>query len=92
MRKYPPVLLFFRYCPPRSSLSWNPAPIRGRFGSYTLWKTFGYRMRVNHKVSIPVLTEIINHRTQWQTLDYSCVQPDGIKEVYMLGVGDISFQ
>jgi integrase len=61
--------------------------LKGRFGSHTLRKTFGYQMRVLHKVSIPVLMSIFNHSTQKQTLDYLCVQPDEIKEVYMLGVG-----
>ena len=61
--------------------------LTGRFGSHTLRKTFGYHMRVQHKVSIPVLMTIFNHSTQKQTLDYLCVQPDEIKEVYLLGVG-----
>ncbi len=61
--------------------------LKERFGSHTLRKTFGYQMRVLHKVSIPVLMSIFNHSTQKQTLDYLCVQPDEIKEVYMLGVG-----
>ena len=61
--------------------------LKGRFGSHTLRKTFGYQMRVLHKVSIPVLMSIFNHSTQKQTLDYLCVQPDEIKEVYLLGVG-----
>jgi integrase len=61
--------------------------LKGRYGSHTLRKTFGYQMRVQHKVSIPVLMTIFNHSTQRQTLDYLCVQPDEIKEVYLLGVG-----
>jgi integrase len=61
--------------------------LKGRYGSHTLRKTFGYQMRVQHKVSIPVLMTIFNHSTQKQTLDYLCVQPDEVKEVYMLGVG-----
>ncbi len=59
----------------------------GKYGSHTLRKTFGYQMRVQHKVSIPVLMTIFNHSTQKQTLDYLCVQPDEVREVYMLGVG-----
>ena len=61
--------------------------LKGRYGSHTLRKTFGYQMRVQHKVSIPVLMTIFNHSTQRQTLDYLCVQPDEVREVYMLGVG-----
>ena len=61
--------------------------LKGRYGSHTLRKTFGYHMRVQHKVSIPVLMTLFNHNTQKQTLDYLCVQPDELKEVYMLGIG-----
>ena len=61
--------------------------LKGRFGSHTLRKTFGYHMRVQHSVSIPVLMTIFNHNSQKQTLDYLCVQPDELREVYMLGVG-----
>lgn len=61
--------------------------LQGRYGSHSLRKTFGYHMRVQHSVSIPVLMTIFNHNTQKQTLDYLCVQPDELKEVYMLGVG-----
>jgi integrase len=61
--------------------------LKGRYGSHSLRKTFGYQMRVQHKVSIPILMTIFNHSNQKQTLDYLCVQPDELKEVYMLGVG-----
>ena len=61
--------------------------LKGRYGSHTLRKTFGYQMRVQHKVSIPILMTMFNHNSQKQTLDYLCVQPDELKEVYMLGVG-----
>ena len=61
--------------------------LKGRYGSHTLRKTFGYQMRVQHKVSIPILMTMFNHNNQKQTLDYLCVQPDELKEVYMLGVG-----
>jgi integrase len=61
--------------------------LKGNYGSHSLRKTFGYHMRVQHKVSIPILMQIFNHHSQKQTLDYLCVQPDEIKEVYMLGVG-----
>ena len=61
--------------------------LKGKYGAHSLRKTFGYHMRVQHKVSIPILMQIFNHHSQKQTLDYLCVQPDEIKEVYMLGVG-----
>lgn len=61
--------------------------LKGNYGSHTLRKTFGYFMRTQHNISIPVLMTIFNHNTQRQTLDYLCVQPDELKEVYLLGVG-----
>ena len=61
--------------------------LKGKYGSHSLRKTFGYHMRVQYKVSIPVLMHIFNHHSQKQTLDYLCVQPDEIRDVYMLGVG-----
>jgi site-specific recombinase XerD len=61
--------------------------LKGKYGSHSLRKTFGFHMRVQHKVSIPILMQIFNHHSQKQTLDYLCVKPDEIKEVYMLGVG-----
>ena len=61
--------------------------LKGKYGSHSLRKTFGYHMRVQHKVSILILMQMFNHHSQKQTLDYLCVQPDEIKEVYMLGVG-----
>jgi integrase len=61
--------------------------LKGNYGAHTLRKTFGYQMRVQNKVSIPILMTLFNHNTQKQTLDYLCVQPDELKEVYMLGIG-----
>jgi integrase len=61
--------------------------LKGNYGAHSLRKTFGYHMRVQHKVSIPILMQIFNHHSQNQTLDYLSIQPDEIKEVYMLDVG-----
>lgn len=57
--------------------------LKGNYGSHTLRKTFGYHQRVTFGVDIPTLMEIFNHSSQKQTLDYLCIQPEEIKNVYM---------
>ncbi len=84
-----PLLVICKLFEPCGSATWfltEHDPVE-KYGSHSLRKTFGYHMRVQHKVSIPILMQIFNHHSQKQTLDYLCVQPDEIKEVYMLGVG-----
>jgi len=56
--------------------------LRGRFGSHTLRKTWGYHQRVTYGVDIPTLMTVFGHETQRQTLTYLCVQPEEIKGVY----------
>jgi len=55
--------------------------LKGNYGSHTLRKTFGYHKRLAG-VNIPTLMVCFNHSNQKQTLDYLCIQPDEIKNVY----------
>ncbi|WP_319780026.1 tyrosine-type recombinase/integrase [Maridesulfovibrio sp.] len=57
--------------------------LKGNYGSHTLRKTFGYQQRVAFGVDIPTLMEIFNHSNQAQTLEYLCIQPEEIKNVYL---------
>lgn len=57
--------------------------IRGNFGSHTLRKTWGYHQRVTFGIGLPELMTCFNHSTQKQTLEYLCVQPDEIRNIYM---------
>lgn len=57
--------------------------LRGNFGSHTLRKTWGYHQRVTFGVDIPRLMVCFNHKNQKQTLDYLCIQPEEIRDVYM---------
>jgi integrase len=57
--------------------------LKGNYGSHSLRKTFGYHQRVTFGVSLPVLVDIFNHSSQKQCLDYLCIQPEEIKQVYM---------
>ena len=56
--------------------------LKGNFGSHTLRKTWGYHQRVNFGTDIPTLMVCFNHSTQRQTLDYLCIQPEEIKQVF----------
>ena len=56
--------------------------LTGNYGSHTLRKTWGYHQRVTFKVDIPTLMVCLNHGSQKQTLDYLCIQPEEIKDVY----------
>ena len=56
--------------------------LKGNYGSHTLRKTWGYHQRVTFGVDLPRLMVCFNHSTQKQTLDYLCIQPEEIKNVY----------
>lgn len=64
--------------------SWCAAiNLRGNYGSHTLRKTWGYHQRVTFQRGIPELMVAFNHSSQRQTLDYLCVQPEEIRDMYM---------
>lgn len=56
--------------------------LKGNYGSHTLRKTFGYHQRVTFGVGLPELMICFNHSSQRQTLDYLCVQPEEVKNIY----------
>lgn len=56
--------------------------LKGNYGSHTLRKTWGYHQRVTFGVGLPELMVCFNHSSQRQTLDYLCVQPEEIKDIY----------
>lgn len=56
--------------------------LQGNYGSHTLRKTWGYHQRVSFGTDIPRLMICFNHSSQRQTLDYLCIQPEEIKDVY----------
>jgi len=57
--------------------------LKGNFGSHTLRKTWGYHQRVTFGVDLPRLMVCFNHSTQRQTLDYLCIQPEEIRDVFI---------
>ena len=56
--------------------------LKGNYGSHTLRKTWGYHQRVTFGVDLARLTYCFNHSSVRQTLDYLCLQPDEIRDVY----------
>jgi len=56
--------------------------LKGNFGSHTLRKTWGYHQRVTYGRGTPELMVCFNHSTEKQTLEYLCVQPEEIKNIY----------
>ena len=56
--------------------------LRGNFASHTLRKTFGYIQRTKYDVRVPILMKVFNHSSERQTLEYLCIQPQEIKEIY----------
>lgn len=60
----------------------NEINLKGNYGSHTLRKTWGYHQRVTFGIDLPRLIVCFNHSTQRQTLDYLCIQPEEIKDVY----------
>lgn len=63
--------------------SWCKAiHLKGNYGSHSLRKTFGYHQRVRFGVGLPELMVTFNHSTQRQTLEYLCIQPDEVKNIY----------
>jgi integrase len=67
--------------------SWcNEINLRGNYGAHTLRKTFGYIHRTIFNTDIPTLMHMFNHTTQKQTLEYLCIQPEEIKDAYMMEI------
>ena len=57
--------------------------LKGNYGSHTLRKTWGYHQRVTYGIGLPELMVCFNHSSQRQTLDYLCVQPDEVRDIYL---------
>jgi integrase len=57
--------------------------LKGNYGSHTLRKTFGYHQRKTFCVSLPILVDVFNHSSQKQTMEYLCIQPEEIRDVYL---------
>lgn len=56
--------------------------LNGNYGSHTLRKTWGYHQRKTFGNSTALLTRAFGHASEWQTLEYLCIQPEEIEELY----------
>lgn len=56
--------------------------LRGNYGSHTLRKTWGYHQRKTFGQPTALLTRAFGHASEWQTLQYLCIQPEEIEELY----------
>ena len=52
------------------------------YGTHSMRKSWGYHQRVSFGSSIPVLMTSFGHSTQKQTLDYLCIQPEEVKDLF----------
>ncbi|MBW4421921.1 MAG: site-specific integrase [Myxacorys californica WJT36-NPBG1] len=58
--------------------------LKGKFGSHSLRKTWGYWQRMERGTAIPLLMEAFGHATQQQTLAYLGIQAEEIAQIYEL--------
>ncbi len=58
------------------------AGLQGNFGSHTLRKTWGYHQRKTFGKPTALLTRAFGHASEWQTLEYLCIQPEEMEELY----------
>ena len=58
------------------------AGIPGHFGSHTLRKTWGYQQRVQFKEPLSLLVRAFGHSRESQTLEYLCILPKEIENLY----------
>jgi integrase len=56
--------------------------LKGKYGSHSLRKTWGYHQRVTFGRGVAELMVCFNHSSERQTLEYLCVQPEEIKSIY----------
>ena len=59
------------------------AGLNGRFGSHTLRKTWGYQQRTQFGVALSLLTRAYGHASERQTLEYLCIQPGEIQDLFL---------
>lgn len=60
--------------------------LKGKYGTHSLRKTFGYHQRVRFGMGTPVLMRIFNHKCEPQTLNYLGVKD---KELHEIQLNDI---
>ncbi len=59
------------------------AGLRSNYGSHTLRKTWGYHQRVTFGQPVALLMRAFGHSSEAQTLEYLCIQPEEIDDLYL---------
>jgi integrase len=59
------------------------AGLRGRYGSHSLRKTWGFHQRITFDAPLSLLVKAYGHSSERQTLDYLGIQPREIDELYL---------
>lgn len=57
--------------------------LRGRYGSHSLRKTWGFHQRITFDAPLSLLVKAYGHSSERQTLDYLGIQPREIEELYL---------
>ena len=61
--------------------------LKGHFSSHTLRKTFGFHLRVTFKKDLAIISKALGHTNQGTTIEYLCIQPDEIRDLYKNELG-----
>lgn len=56
--------------------------LRGRYGSHSLRKTWGFHQRITFDAPLSLLVKAYCHSSERQTLDYLGIQPQEVEELY----------
>lgn len=57
--------------------------LRGRYGSHSLRKTWGFHQRITFDAPLSLLVKAYGHSSERQTLDYLGIQPREVEELYL---------
>lgn len=56
--------------------------LHGNYGSHSLRKSWGFHQRTSFGAQLSLLTWAYGHSSEAQTLEYLCIQPDEIDDLY----------
>lgn len=59
------------------------AGLRGRYGSHSLRKTWGFHQRITFDAPLSLLVKAYGHSSERTTLDYLGIQPREIEDLYL---------
>jgi len=60
----------------------SDAGLKGNYASHSMRKTWGYWQRVGNGAALSLLVDAYGHSSEKQTLDYLCIQPEEISDLY----------